>query len=170
MTQAGLCSVFHLNSKQIWLDYGTKALLIFGYVCNTVEIGKKLRTGSFSWLWILWASSTFIYSMCVGLSGIVICIIVVLLNYKTGTTGFTALQIQTLPLLHQGHCKSSDRHVAKKKKKETSLCLPVAGLQGLCWVPVSNFSVLGVWNEILKLMDLAEPLQLPQISLATHQN
>lgn len=138
MTQAGLCSVFHLNSKQIWLYYGTKALLIFGYVCNTVEIGKKLRTGSFSWLWILWASSTFIYSMCVGLSGIVICIIVVLLNYKTGTTGFTALQIQTLPLLQQGHCKSSDRHVAKKKKKKkrdfslSPCCRASRSLLGAC--------------------------------------
>lgn len=36
--------------------------------------------------------------------------------------------------------------------------------------PVSNFSVLDVSNEILKLMDLAEPLQLPQISLAIHQD
>lgn len=36
--------------------------------------------------------------------------------------------------------------------------------------PVSNFSVLDVSNEILELMDLAEPLQLPQISLAIHQD
>lgn len=32
-----------------------------------------------------------------------------------------------------------------------------------------RYSGLGVGNEILKLMDPAEPLQLPQISLATHQ-
>lgn len=77
-------------------------------------------------------------------------------NYTAGTTRFTALQIQTLPLLQQGHWKSSGRHVAKKPNdfSDFSASLLWSLFQGLYWVSVFIFSGLGVWNEILKLMDL----------------